>query len=58
MRRKWLSLLLAAAMLCSLLPAASAAATQLPTPEVRWLTADETVEGRQYKSGQRGRYFQ
>ena len=52
MRRKWLSPLLAAAMLCSLLPAASAAAAQLPTPEVRWLTADETVEGRQYKAGQ------
>ena len=52
MRRKWLSLLLAAAMLCSLLPAASAAATQLPTPEVEWLTEDETVEGRQYKAGQ------
>ena len=52
MRRKWLSLLLAAAMLCSLLPAASAAAAQLPTPAVRWLTADETVEGRQYKAGQ------
>lgn len=42
MRRKWLSLLLAAAMLCSLLPAASAAATQLPTPEVEWLTEDKT----------------
>ena len=58
MRRKWLSLLLAAAMLCSLLPAASAAATQLPTPEVRWLTADETIrdeaEGRdrQFQDGQ------
>ena len=56
MRRKWLSLLLAAAMLCSLLPAASAAAAQLPTPEVEWLTEEKTAEvngvAKTYKPGQ------
>ena len=55
MRKKLFSLLMAAAMLLSALPAAAASEGEpqkLPTPEVEWLTEGREIDGRQFRAGQ------
>lgn len=54
MRKRWYSAALVPALLLTLAPAlpAAAAASQLPTPVVEWLTQDTQLDGRQFKAGQ------
>lgn len=56
MKKKLLALLLSLSVILALTPAtalaAEATATKLPTPQLRLLTQDETIDGRVFRAGQ------